>query len=233
MSPIELKEKPVVTPVVVESSFGNEGVIANSNSNGNGVDRRIARSKKALREALIALIEERGIHGFTINDLCTKADLNRGTFYNHFQDIPDFISCLETDFMLGLDDYQTQMSNLTLRNLAKVRLHKKPLPFLVGLFDYLRQEGDLLHALLGPGGDARFSLSLRDSVCMNLVHSILKEKYRENPEPFVNYYVAYFTSAYLGVIQRWIETGMQESSDEMARIAVRLLFIKPGESIKL
>ncbi len=35
------------------------------------------------------------------------------------------------------------------------------------------------------------------------------------------------------VICRWIETGMEESSEEMARIAVRLLFIKPGESIKL
>ena len=40
-------------------------------------------------------------------------------------------------------------------------------------------------------------------------------------------------SAYLGVITRWIETGMRESSEEMALIAMRLFFIKPGESIKL
>ncbi len=35
-------------------------------------------------------------------------------------------------------------------------------------------------------------------------------------------------SAYLGVITHWIETGMKESSEEMALIAMRLLFIRPG-----
>ena len=63
--------------------------------------------------------------------------------------------------------------------------------------------------------------------------SVLHERYRNDPEPFVGYYVAFFASAYLGVITRWIETGMRESSEEMALIAMRLFFIKPGESIKL
>ena len=45
-------------------------------------DRRITRSKRALRDALIELMEERGFDGFTVNDLCVRADLNRGTFYN-------------------------------------------------------------------------------------------------------------------------------------------------------
>ena len=68
---------------------------------------------------------------------------------------------------------------------------------------------------------------------MNLVQSILHERYRNDPAPFVGYYVAFFASAYLGVIERWIETGMQESSEEMALIAMTAVFIKPGESIKL
>ena len=79
----------------------------------------------------------------------------------------------------------------------------------------------------------RFGPRLRDAVCTNLIQSILHERYRNNPEPFVQYYVAFFASAYLGVIQRWIETGMRESSEEMALIAMRLFFIKPGESITL
>ncbi len=35
------------------------------------------------------------------------------------------------------------------------------------------------------------------------------------------------------MIERWIETGMHESSEEMALIAMRLLFIKPGKPIEL
>ena len=98
---------------------------------------------------------------------------------------------------------------------------------------YLREQGAFLHAVLGSGGDVGFGPRLRDSLCTNLVQSVLHERYRNDPEPFVGYYVAFFASAYLGVITRWIETGMRESSEEMALIAMRLFFIKPGESIKL
>ena len=61
----------------------------------------------------------------------------------------------------------------------------------------------------------------------------LHEQYRNSQDPLVDYYVAFFASAYLGVITRWIQKGMPESSEDMALIAVRLLFIKPGESIKM
>ena len=79
----------------------------------------------------------------------------------------------------------------------------------------------------------RFGPRLRDAVCTNLINAVLHERYLNDPTPFVGYYTAFFASAYLGVIERWVETGMRESSEEMARIAVRLLFIKPGDAIVL
>lgn len=178
-------------------------------------------------------MEERGLDAVSVNDLCARADLNRGTFYNHFRDKEDLLVALEDEVMADLDRFQAQMQDLTVRELMGYRVRKQPLPFLVELFDYLREQGDFLHAVLGPGGDVRFGPRLRDAVCTNLVQSILHERYRNDPSPFVGYYVAFFASAYLGIIQRWIDTGMQESSEEMALIAMRLFFIKPGESIKL
>lgn len=196
-------------------------------------DRRITRSKRALRDALIELMEERGFDGFSVNDLCERADLNRGTFYNHFHDKEALLATLEDEVMCHLECFQAQMQNLSVRELLKYRARKRPLPFLVELFDYLREQSDFMHAVLGPGGDIRFGPRLRDSVCTNLIQSILHERYRTDPEPFVQYYVAFYASAYLGVIERWIETGMHEGSEEMALIAMRLLFIKPGKPIEL
>ena len=178
-------------------------------------------------------MEERGFDGFSVNDLCARADLNRGTFYNHFRDKDALLATLEDEVVADLDRLQERMQDLTVRKLLAYRARRQPLPLLVDLFDYLRDQGDFLHAVLGPGGDVRFGPRLRDAVCTNLIQSILHERYRNNPEPFVQYYVAFFASAYLGVIQRWIETGMRESSEEMALIAMRLFFIKPGESITL
>ncbi|HIR43018.1 MAG TPA: TetR/AcrR family transcriptional regulator [Candidatus Aphodovivens avicola] len=196
-------------------------------------DRRIARSKRALRSALIELIEERGLDDVSVNDLCARADLNRGTFYNHFHDKDDLVTTLEDEVISDLERIQEQMKDLTVMDLVRYRMRKQPLPFLVDLFDYLREQGDFLHAITGPGGDIRFAPRLRDSVCANLIQTILHERYRANPTPFVQYYVAFYATAYLGVIEHWIETGMQESSEDMALIAMRLFFIKPGESITL
>lgn len=178
-------------------------------------------------------MEERGFDGFTVNDLCARADLNRGTFYNHFPDKEGLLAALEDDVMSDLEALQQRMRALGIADVLRYRVAKRPLPLLVDLFDYLREQGDFLHAVLGPGGDIRFSPRLRDAICSNLIHAILHERYRENPTPLVRYYEAFYASAYLGVITRWIETGMKESSEEMALIAMRLFFIKPGESITM
>ncbi|MDD7368892.1 MAG: TetR/AcrR family transcriptional regulator [Berryella intestinalis] len=200
---------------------------------GAGEDRRITRSKKAMRKALIELMEEYGFDGFTVNDLCARADLNRGTFYNHFKDKDDLLASLEEGVLEDLERFQAKMATLSMTQAMACAVTRQPLPLLVDLFSYLREQGDFLHAVLGDGGDVRFGPRLRDAICTNLVQSILHERYRNDSSPFVSYYVAFFASAYLGVIVRWIETGMGESPEDMARICMRLLFIKPGESIKL
>ena len=201
--------------------------------NGAAEDRRITRSKCALRDALVELIEERGLANFSASDLCSRANLNRGTLYNNFGDKDGLLAALEADIMSDLEGFQAQMRQLTLKDVLRYRVNKKPMPFLVSLFDYLREQSDFLHAVMGPKGDPSFGPRVRDAVCTEIIQTILHERYRNNPAPFVQYYVAFYASAYLGVITQWVETGMHESSQDMALIAMRLFFIKPGDPIKL
>lgn len=196
-------------------------------------DRRITRSKRALRDALVELIEERGLTNFSASDLCARADLNRGTLYNNFGDMEGLLAALEDDIMDDLENLQSCMQQLSLKDVLRYRVNKKPMPFLVKLFDYLREQGDFLHAIMGPKGDPSFGPRVRDAVCTEIIQTILHERYRNDPSPFVQYYVAFYASAYLGVITHWIETGMKESSQEMALVAMRLFFIKPGDPIRL
>lgn len=196
-------------------------------------DRRIQRTQAALHDALVQLMEQQGFDAISVGDLCAAADITRGTFYNHYKDKDALLAACEDAVMEGLEDFQERMGSLSLPELARCVAFKRPIPLLVEMFDYLYSEGEFLHAVLGPGGDAGFAPRVRDSVCANLVESVLHKRYRNSADPFVGYYVAFYASAYLGVITRWVETGMEESSEEMARVAQRLLFIKPGESIKL
>jgi len=52
----------------------------------NPQDRRIARTRKHLQRAFMELLAEKAFEGVTIQDIADRADVNRATFYKHFQD---------------------------------------------------------------------------------------------------------------------------------------------------
>ncbi len=55
-------------------------------------DLRVRRTKKALFEAFVALVNERTIDDITINELCDRAGIRRATFYKHYSDKYDFLT---------------------------------------------------------------------------------------------------------------------------------------------
>ncbi|MCL2883725.1 MAG: TetR family transcriptional regulator C-terminal domain-containing protein, partial [Coriobacteriia bacterium] len=57
--------------------------------------------------------------------------------------------------------------------------------------------------------------------------------YTRDPSPLTEYYIAYYAAALLGLIQHWLERGMPEDSHTMARIMLSIMFLKPGDPIKL
>lgn len=52
-------------------------------------DRRVRRTKNAIQSAFLKLIFEKDINKITIKELCERADINKSTFYLHYQDIYD------------------------------------------------------------------------------------------------------------------------------------------------
>lgn len=55
-------------------------------------DLRVKRTKKALGEAFVALLNEKPFDEITVNELCLKADVRRATFYKHYSDKFDFLA---------------------------------------------------------------------------------------------------------------------------------------------
>jgi AcrR family transcriptional regulator len=48
------------------------------------VDRRVRRTQRSLKEAFLALVLERGYDKVSIEDITTRADVARATFYAHY-----------------------------------------------------------------------------------------------------------------------------------------------------
>ena len=56
--------------------------------------RNAIRSKKLINAALADLLTEKPLDKITVTDVVNRADINRGTFYAHYKDIPDVVDHL-------------------------------------------------------------------------------------------------------------------------------------------
>ena len=63
----------------------------------NHTDRRVKRTKKALRDALFELLENKGINQITVTELTTLADVNRATFYFYYTDLIDMLQQIQNE----------------------------------------------------------------------------------------------------------------------------------------
>jgi AcrR family transcriptional regulator len=78
--------------------------IGRDTDRGGKLDRRVARSRRALKEALTDLILEQGYESVTVQDVIDRADLGRSTFYAHFLDKDDLLMAILADVEMPAPD---------------------------------------------------------------------------------------------------------------------------------
>ncbi|MDR1422453.1 MAG: TetR family transcriptional regulator C-terminal domain-containing protein, partial [Coriobacteriales bacterium] len=159
--------------------------------------------------------------------------LNRSTFYAHYRDIPELQTFLENEIVDSLASLGPKLAEVSLAEYVGFATKGVPPQVAIDLFGKLRDQGPLLRVLLSPRGDAAFAARLRDQLCVDLIRSVLHHKYTTDPTPFVEYYIAYYASAVLGLIHRWLECGMREGDREMAQTMLSIMFLRPGDPIRM
>jgi len=182
-------------------------------------DRRISRTKLAIRDALVALIQEKGFNALTVSDLTSRANLNRGTFYLHYKDKFDLLDQTEADIIRDVENIVLQANSL---NFADFNSTDNPLPIVVAIFEYMQENAALMHAVLGLEGDFAFLTRMRQTVEKNLKLGFLAGLKAQNFLVPSEYLITYLLSAHFGVIQLWLQNGCQESPQEMAVILSKL-----------
>lgn len=81
------------------------------------VDRRVAKTKRAIYNAIAKLLNEREVEDITIRDIVDIADINRKTFYNYYPGIYALLdeveNCIVQTFetALGETDFKEAINN--------------------------------------------------------------------------------------------------------------------------
>lgn len=190
-------------------------------------DRRVLRTKRVIRDALTALMEEKGFDGITVKDLTERADINRGTFYIHYRDKYDLLEQSEAEIIgaiesMAAEGFQNAVQGKWINNNGAI----DPSPFVRKLFVYLQENAPFMRVILGAGGDPSFQKRLREVIRQRAL-PILTSSGGEVLVP-ADYLTAYVSSAHLGVIQNWLDNGMDLPPEQMADILSKLTLLGPG-----
>ena len=183
-------------------------------------DRRTQRTKKLLRQALIDLAQRgQGLSSITVSDLTAQAEINRGTFYLHYRDVYDLIEQLQAEILQGLEAIASQMS---IPGILQYAQRREPYPGLVSVFEYWNRHADFCGLLFGPKGDPSFAGRVKQLMKERMYGSILKAMPELAPAESrsvpIDFIFAFMTSANIGLIQHWFETGRRQTPMEMARM---------------
>lgn len=180
--------------------------MANKEPNHN--DRRVQRTRRTLREALIALILERGWDGFSVGDVCARADVGRSTFYLHFADKEELL-------IGGFDDLRRMLR----ANLAAMEgTAKQPLGFVRGMIEHARQNHRLFLALLGKRSGQLVLQRFHD-----LVLDLIREDLAALPGKGVGKEatVHFLGGAFLDLLSWWLESKHPVGPDVLEGLFLR------------
>lgn len=169
------------------------------------------RTKKAISEAFLLLIQEREYDEISVSEICLRADVVRKTFYNHFQTKDDLIGFLIQDFTNALESL-VDIRTMSVRQMLLIA------------FQIVMENRDMM-LLFHDRGLFRFA---HQSLMNYIVRGNLLEKLSEQVEDkrIYKYIAAQIPAVLISVVETWIETGMEESVEFLAELTEQLM-IRP------
>lgn len=171
-------------------------------------NQRTRLSKMLFKNALMDLLKEKGsVAKISVRELCDRAELNRSTFYAHYQEPNDLLIEIETEL---LDATEEHLKKIGAEN--DIGAHKYILSFL----QYIRQNDKPFRALLIDSTDPEFRLRFMQQSIIQFVDNLRIEL----PKELEQYIFSYILNGNTGIIIQWIRSDYAADENEI----VNLLF---------
>ena len=155
------------------------------------LDRRIQKSKQAIMETFVTLVQEKDLENITIGEIAEKANVNRGTIYLHFTDKYDLMDkCL--------DYYLMQLTEACIQDHRVEKLASKS--SIVRIFDHLEANYKFYSSMLSNKESPVFRKRMKEIFKDGLINRLNLSEEKANKEITVEFLV----SAGVGVLEWWI-----------------------------
>ncbi|MFG6115873.1 TetR/AcrR family transcriptional regulator [Halobacillus sp. MO56] len=183
-------------------------------------DKRVRRTKKALQNSLLTLMEEKDFQDITITDIVTTADYNRGTFYKHYKYKDDLLDEIIEDVMTGLiESYREPYNDKETFEVSSLSSSA------IKIFDHVEQNSKFYQIVIRsnalPGFQEKFIQTLKELALEDLT------ALQSNPDVNPDLHASYQSYAILGMIIEWINGGLKHPPSYMAEQLLAILKAEP------
>jgi len=166
-------------------------------------DRRVRKTKKALREGLAELLMEKDIQHITVRELVDKADVHRSTFYANYKDIYDLYK---------------QMEDLVIEEVSEILSMEYDLDtkvFFGVLFRYMADNKKVCCLILGEHGNGAFFKRIANLIKASCVACWCREFNLAEAVEGMEPYAHFFLSGSLGVVGEWAAGNFERPAEDV------------------
>ncbi len=114
----------------------------------NPVYKNAMRSKKMIKESFLELISQKNISKIKIKEIIAMADISKGTFYAHYEDVYDVLEEIENENIKNMIDYLSKTPREPLVN--------DFLPFINKIFDHIEENRNIYLKLIHSNASLTF-----------------------------------------------------------------------------
>jgi AcrR family transcriptional regulator len=189
------------------------------------MDRRVGRTRRMLRDAMMALILERGYDSVTIEDITNRADVGRTTFYLHYRDKEELLLESINDI---IEDLKEQIAHIPL-SAWSFSDGVSPSPIQM-IFQHGAEHVDLYRVMLRGEGISKSHGQIRTLISNAAIELFRVRMEKENlsiqPVVALDFFVNYFAGAIMGILMWWLENNMPYPPKVMAEMFQKMFI--PG-----
>ncbi|MFJ8413429.1 TetR/AcrR family transcriptional regulator [Bacillus paramycoides] len=180
----------------------------------NKIDLRVIKTQRAIKNTFIQLIEEVGFEKVNVRKLIERAEVNRSTFYLHYQDKYDLLNKIEDELLEGLRHIimdTTLTKTVEQNSVSDSRLEK-----MNKVANYLFDNKKIIRLLTSDKGDPTFLSKIG-----GIFESIwIDKKVVIIPNIPKRYAFAVLAGMLTNLIGEWIRSDFEETPEQFSQIAV-------------
>lgn len=159
-------------------------------------DRRVRYTQMVIRQAFLELLKTSPVEQVTVTEICRLAEINRATFYRHYENQYDLLAHLESEMLNAIKNVAYECGN---------DIDKLTETILCNFYE----QKETWTLLLSDHADLGFQSKIYSFFEVHFI------KDKSSKESELKY--RFLLYGYSGLIENWARNGMKEPPREMAR----------------